>query len=581
MTQALETPFAAQYDQIDLQTTMNEGHGSIPGASTNTTTQHDQLNIQNGINEVYTGLPLAKSPSAVRQPRLNPLAQPFAPTQQPHSPADNTLSVGQETQDDAQSTADRAGTSAQVVSTPLVADPRARTSTACVRCHRRRTKCDHEVPCQPCVKSGSSCTPHVSLVGIRTKNACEPCYTGRTRCPGGMPCHSCEEGGLLCTRRRSPAKECGPCSTRRTKCTGGMPCQICVERGVQCTPPLSVPRSKGRPSTGCRQCYRNRKGCVGGFPCQRCLQKGWETECTARKTGEGTTRTARSSSATQESNMSIRGGESHVGPSSATQEPLESRRDREYGGGGRGVRGGCGAGPSMVIHESQKGATVEGKKHNPGCCECFRTHTSFPGGTPCRTCVLREIRCTYDPKKIARLGGNAIRSSISVRDSAGTVGLDTTEAGHYLHSLPDGTSQVRPPAYEAPQAFIGDPENARIERWLAWNEAQRTRANVRSTTHAANQQLSRNKPDRPRGEHFTDESSVAGLNQQATQESHLINAREGITTAASNDSDRGLQLELPQKEKEGRFANTVSTISKWRHSRLYYSSNTANTPYPT
>lgn len=196
-TQAAETPFVAQYDQIDLQTAMNEDHGSIPGASTNTATQYDQLNIQNGINEVYTGLPLAKTPSGVRQPRLNPLAQLFAPTQQPHSPADKTASIAEESRDGTQSTADRAGTPVQVVSTSLVAEAPARTSTACVRCHRTRTKCDREAPCQPCVKSrvGSSCTPHVSLVGIRTRNVFEPCYTGRTRCPGGMPCQSCERGG--------------------------------------------------------------------------------------------------------------------------------------------------------------------------------------------------------------------------------------------------------------------------------------------------------------------------------------------------------------------------------------------------
>ena len=221
--------------------------------------------------------------------------------------------------------------------------------------------------------------------------------------------------------------------------------------------------------------------------------------------------------------MSIRGGQSHAGPSSATQEPLESRRDCGHGGHGRGGRGG---GPSMVIQESQKGATDEVKKYNPGCFECVRAHTSCPGCTSCRTCVLREVRCTYDRRKIARLGGNATRSSIVVRDSAGTVGLDTTAAGPYLHFLPNGTNQVQPPAYEAPQTFIDDLENARIERWLALNEAHRTRANVRSTTHAANQQLSRNKPDRPRDEHCTDQSSAAGLNQQATEESHLINTRE-------------------------------------------------------
>lgn len=183
-TQAAETPFAAQYDQLD---------------------------IQNGINEVYTGLPLAKTPAAVGQPRLNPLAKLFALTQQPHSPADNTISIAEESQDGTQRTADRAGTSAQVVSTPLVAESQARTSAAGVRCHRRSTKCDREVPCRPCVKSGvaPSCTPQVSLVGMRTKNACEPCYTGRTRFPGGMPCQSC------------------------------------VERDVQCTPPLIALRSKG------------------------------------------------------------------------------------------------------------------------------------------------------------------------------------------------------------------------------------------------------------------------------------------------------------------------------------------------
>lgn len=224
--------------------------------------------------------------------------------------------------------------------------------------------------------------------------------------------------------------------------------------------------------------------------------------------------------------MSIRGGESHSGPSSATQEPLESRRDRGHGGREHDGCGGVGAGPSMVIQESQNVATDEAKKQSPGCFECFRAHTSCPGGTQCRTCVLREVRCTYDPRKIARLGGNSTRSSIVVRDCAGTVGLDTTEAGPYLHFLPNGTSQVQPPAYEAPQAFVDDPENARIKRWLAWNEAHRSRANVRSRTHAANQQLSRNQPNRRRDEHFTGQSSAAGLNQQATEESHLINARE-------------------------------------------------------
>jgi hypothetical protein len=86
-----------------------------------------------------------------------------------------------------------------------------RQSGACVECHRNKTRCDFQRPCQRCTKKGfaSSCCdrapeqkkPHRKLVS----RACVCCIKAKTACDREKPCKRCKKMDLECIERPASA----------------------------------------------------------------------------------------------------------------------------------------------------------------------------------------------------------------------------------------------------------------------------------------------------------------------------------------------------------------------------------------
>ncbi|KIY63147.1 hypothetical protein CYLTODRAFT_147430 [Cylindrobasidium torrendii FP15055 ss-10] len=67
------------------------------------------------------------------------------------------------------------------------------TGLRCVRCRRKRLKCDHERPCKACITDKRRCvaTQRRHTSETKSKKACDDCKRDKARCDSDFPCGRC------------------------------------------------------------------------------------------------------------------------------------------------------------------------------------------------------------------------------------------------------------------------------------------------------------------------------------------------------------------------------------------------------